>query len=177
MQYASLAATSLGTYSKLTFSLQRFSQKLDDAVSAWTLWHRSPLLVFKKHAESSTSSKVDLSNCFRATRVSDLHIPFPLHLEPLPWRFRPHGIPTLFITLDVVAAEVPTLLSLEKLDTHSLVADNDLNRLVMKVPTSTDKKSNNPHRLFVLWNVPLKRSNGNLYAEKFFLVMTYFTRL
>ena len=72
----------------------------------------------------------------------------------------PNGIPPIYITMDVVAANVPALLGLDVLDEHSLTPNTVSNELVKcsAIPSDTGVT------VHYWWNVPMTRFHGHVYV-------------
>lgn len=85
----------------------------------------------------------------------------------------PAGIQAIFVTLDVVSADVPALLGLDILDSHHFVADTVSNRLVKRsIATMEDGQK----YCIDDWSVPLIRAHAHIYADMRFPVLTFFTK-
>ncbi len=63
----------------------------------------------------------------------------------------PNGLPLIYVSLDIVCANVPALLGLDILDSESLFADTVTNRLVKRVVTSDPDE---PLRYVDEWSAP-----------------------
>ena len=85
----------------------------------------------------------------------------------------PNGVTNIDVTLDVVAADVPTLLGLDVLDHHCLTADTVCNELVKK---TIIRRDGDGVRLIEDWSVPLMRADGHVYADIAKPDVIYFTR-
>lgn len=85
----------------------------------------------------------------------------------------PPGIPTIFVTLDVISAEIPALLGLDILDCHSMYIDTVQNLLVKCTVLKSD---NSKSHILKDWNVPVHRHNGHVYADMSTPVITFFNR-
>ena len=91
----------------------------------------------------------------------------------------PTGIPPIWVSLDVVAADVPALLGLDVLYTHALLLDTFSNclrkRIVLDKHGENDGK-NEDVSIIDEWIVPLERYHGHIYAPFGFSTRTFFTR-
>lgn len=74
----------------------------------------------------------------------------------------PHGVRNIYVTLDVVSADVPALLGLDILDKHLLNADTVSNMLVKKAIVESDVDG--PH-VMDEWSIPMSRADGHVYAD------------
>ncbi len=85
----------------------------------------------------------------------------------------PPGIPLVYVTLDIVSADIPALLGLEVLDGESLMVGTVTNRLWKRVITSSEIE---PLTYVDLWHVPLTRYDGHVYTAMSFPSNVFFTR-
>ena len=85
----------------------------------------------------------------------------------------PSGINTIYVSTDVVAADVPALLGLSTLDQHSLLVDTVMNKLSKRevIMDDLDKAAYSVE----IWNVPLTRHGCHVYADMGFTNKMYFT--
>lgn len=74
----------------------------------------------------------------------------------------PVGVPNLYVKLDVVTADVPALLGLDVLDSHSLTADTVSNKLIKK---SVHRNGEGTVSFVEEWSVPLRRADGHVYVD------------
>lgn len=106
--------------------------------------------------------------CFAQTDFESLGvIDLPLATPP--------GIPTIYVTCDVILPDVPALLGLSALDAHSVTADTVSNRLIKRVFLDGDKRDG-PFPVDE-WHVPLTRFNGHVCAAFGFPTLTFLTRV
>ena len=92
----------------------------------------------------------------------------------------PDRIPPIFITTDVVSADITALLGHDVLDSESLVADTFEGRLRKRIKVSDFKKSDGKQMSDIVidaWSVPLSRHLGHIYASFVFSPRMYFTRI
>ncbi len=85
----------------------------------------------------------------------------------------PDGIPLIYVSLDIVSADIPALLGLDVLDSESLFADTVTYRLVKRVVTS---ERDEPLLYVDEWYMPLKRFDHHVYAKMSFLRSIFVTR-
>ena len=97
----------------------------------------------------------------------DLPLATPSHFRPV------------FVTVDVVSADVPALLGLDVLEAESLVADTVLTRLTKRIVLRGLRNENGKlleDTAVDDWSVPLQRYFSHVYVSFGFSSRTYFAR-
>lgn len=85
----------------------------------------------------------------------------------------PSGLPNIYVTLDVIAIDIPALLGLDVMDELSLTPDTVTNRLVKRIIVGDDEQGD-PCAIDE-WSVPLIRTHGHIYALMGFPQLTFFS--
>ncbi len=85
----------------------------------------------------------------------------------------PPGISVVYVTLDIVSADIPALLGLDVLDDESPMVDTVTKPLWKRVITSDEDE---PLTYIDLWHVKLTRYDNHVYAAMSFPRNIFFTR-
>ena len=85
----------------------------------------------------------------------------------------PVGTPAIPVEVDVVRPDVPALLGLDVLDSHSLIPDTVMDRLTKRIMFSNDDGSKG---YIDLWSVPIRRYGGHAFVRMSGPARVNFTR-